>query len=88
MLPPDTKLPKMVIIMCTDCRAIAAVANNNGKSPKVGIFGNLWEASFADFGKFYESPELERKIWQCIKIAKNGKTCWAKLPFLATFGDT
>ena len=67
-------------------RATADVANY-GKSvivPKVAIFGNLWEAGFAIFGKLYGLPELERKIWQCIRIAKNGKTCWAKLPFLAT----
>ena len=42
-------------------RAIADVANY-GKSvivPKVAIFGKL-----------YGLPELEEKIWQCIKIAK------------------
>ena len=43
-------------------RAIADVANY-GKSvivPKVAIFGNLWEASFARFGEVYGLPELAK----------------------------
>ena len=41
-------------------RAIADVAKYV-IVPKVAIFGNLWEASFATFDKCYELPELERK---------------------------
>ena len=45
-------------------RAIAVVANN-GKSvivPKVAIFGNLWEATFANFWQILWMPESTRNV--------------------------